>query len=87
MRLYVRHLAPEADPEGLRRLFDHYLYTGLAADAAAEPGSQPATGVHSQCIGLQAGGEANLTVATWSVADSGPAVPDTAVLRLRRGAP
>ncbi|MER5962882.1 BTAD domain-containing putative transcriptional regulator [Streptomyces sp. NPDC002057] len=41
VRLYARHLAPQADPEGLHRLFDHYLYTGLAADAAAEPGSQP----------------------------------------------
>ncbi|MFB7588164.1 BTAD domain-containing putative transcriptional regulator [Streptomyces sp. NPDC056169] len=41
VRLYARHLAPEADPEGLPRLLDHYLYTGLAADAAAEPGSQP----------------------------------------------
>ncbi|MCX5228417.1 BTAD domain-containing putative transcriptional regulator [Streptomyces sp. NPDC006553] len=41
VRLYARHLAEGADPEGLRRLFDHYLYTGLAADAAAEPGSQP----------------------------------------------
>ncbi|MFG2835326.1 BTAD domain-containing putative transcriptional regulator [Streptomyces zaomyceticus] len=41
VRLYARHLAPGADPEGLPRLFDHYLYTGLAADAAAEPGSQP----------------------------------------------
>ncbi|MEU8973240.1 BTAD domain-containing putative transcriptional regulator [Streptomyces monashensis] len=41
VRLYARRLAPQADPEGLRRLIDHYLYTGLAADAAAEPGSQP----------------------------------------------
>ncbi|EYT84206.1 AfsR family transcriptional regulator, partial [Streptomyces sp. Tu 6176] len=41
VRLYARHLAPQADPEGLRRLLDHYLFTGLAADAAAEPGSQP----------------------------------------------
>ncbi|MEW1694546.1 BTAD domain-containing putative transcriptional regulator [Streptomyces sp. NPDC093249] len=41
VRLYARHLAEDADPEGLPRLFDHYLYTGLAADAAAEPGSQP----------------------------------------------
>ncbi|MBP2584474.1 DNA-binding SARP family transcriptional activator/tetratricopeptide (TPR) repeat protein [Streptomyces sp. PvR006] len=41
VRLYARHLAEDADPEGLRRLIDHYLYTGLAADAAAEPGSQP----------------------------------------------
>ncbi|MFH8577678.1 winged helix-turn-helix domain-containing protein [Streptomyces zaomyceticus] len=41
VRLYARHLAPGADQEGLPRLFDHYLYTGLAADAAAEPGSQP----------------------------------------------
>ncbi|MFJ5705984.1 BTAD domain-containing putative transcriptional regulator [Streptomyces sp. NPDC093105] len=41
VRLYARGLAPQADPEGLRRLLDHYLYTGLAADAAAEPGSQP----------------------------------------------
>ncbi|WP_189851530.1 AfsR/SARP family transcriptional regulator [Streptomyces omiyaensis] len=41
VRLYARGLAPRADPEGLRRLLDHYLYTGLAADAAAEPGSQP----------------------------------------------
>ncbi|MEV8590030.1 BTAD domain-containing putative transcriptional regulator [Streptomyces sp. NPDC051180] len=41
VRLYARHLAPQADPEGLTRLLDHYLYTGLAADAAAEPGSQP----------------------------------------------
>ncbi|MER6475404.1 AfsR/SARP family transcriptional regulator [Streptomyces filamentosus] len=41
VRLYARGLARQADPEGLRRLLDHYLYTGLAADAAAEPGSQP----------------------------------------------
>ncbi|MFC9388137.1 AfsR/SARP family transcriptional regulator [Streptomyces venezuelae] len=41
VRLYARHLAEGADPEGLRRLVDHYLFTGLAADAAAEPGSQP----------------------------------------------
>ena len=41
VRLYARGLAAQADPEGLRRLLDHYLYTGLAADAAAEPGSQP----------------------------------------------
>ncbi|MFF0486275.1 BTAD domain-containing putative transcriptional regulator [Streptomyces sp. NPDC004435] len=41
VRLYARGLAPQADPEGLRRLVDHYLYAGLAADAAAEPGSQP----------------------------------------------
>lgn len=41
VRLYARHVAPEADPEGLPRLLDHYLFTGLAADAAAEPGSQP----------------------------------------------
>ncbi|MFD3661733.1 BTAD domain-containing putative transcriptional regulator [Streptomyces sp. NPDC058659] len=41
VRLYARSVAPEADPEGLPRLLDHYLYTGLAADAAAEPGSQP----------------------------------------------
>ncbi|MCM2421370.1 AfsR/SARP family transcriptional regulator [Streptomyces sp. RKAG293] len=41
VRLYARHLAPQADPQGLHRLLDHYLYTGLAADAAAEPGSQP----------------------------------------------
>lgn len=41
VRLYARSIAPEADPEGLPRLLDHYLYTGLAADAAAEPGSQP----------------------------------------------
>ncbi|MCX4983209.1 BTAD domain-containing putative transcriptional regulator [Streptomyces sp. NBC_00572] len=41
VRLYARHIAPGADPEGLPRLLDHYLYTGLAADAAAEPGSQP----------------------------------------------
>ncbi|MER7624933.1 transcriptional regulator [Streptomyces sp. NPDC126503] len=41
VRLYARRLAPQADQEGLRRLLDHYLYTGLAADAAAEPGSQP----------------------------------------------
>ncbi|MGX1372709.1 hypothetical protein RKD19_008068 [Streptomyces canus] len=45
-----------------------------------------ATGVHSQCIGLQAGGEANLLVATRRVADSGPAEPDGVVLCLRRGA-
>ncbi|MGW2299990.1 BTAD domain-containing putative transcriptional regulator [Streptomyces sp. NPDC001809] len=41
VRLYARHVSVDADPEGLRRLLDHYLYTGLAADAAAEPGSQP----------------------------------------------
>ncbi|MEV7564894.1 AfsR/SARP family transcriptional regulator [Streptomyces tanashiensis] len=41
VRLYARHVAAQADPEGLPRLLDHYLYTGLAADAAAEPGSQP----------------------------------------------
>lgn len=41
VRLYARGLAPQADQEGLRRLLDHYLYAGLAADAAAEPGSQP----------------------------------------------
>ncbi|MFC9792130.1 BTAD domain-containing putative transcriptional regulator [Streptomyces sp. NPDC127584] len=41
VRLYARHVSADADPEGLRRLLDHYLYTGLAADAAAEPGSQP----------------------------------------------
>ncbi|MFI2205415.1 BTAD domain-containing putative transcriptional regulator [Streptomyces sp. NPDC020192] len=41
VRLYARQLASQAEPEGLRRLIDHYLYTGLAADAAAEPGSQP----------------------------------------------
>ncbi|MGW0121389.1 AfsR/SARP family transcriptional regulator [Streptomyces sp. NPDC003327] len=49
VRLYARRLAAEGAgrddaggaPEGLRRLLDHYLYTGLAADAAAEPGSQP----------------------------------------------
>ncbi|MEU3687281.1 AfsR/SARP family transcriptional regulator [Streptomyces narbonensis] len=41
VRLYARGIAPDADPEGLPRLLDHYLYTGLAADAAAEPGSQP----------------------------------------------
>ncbi|WP_406114400.1 BTAD domain-containing putative transcriptional regulator [Streptomyces sp. NBC_01014] len=41
VRLYARALAPEADPEGLPRLLDHYLYTALAAGAAAEPGSQP----------------------------------------------
>ncbi|MEU9149849.1 catalase-related domain-containing protein [Streptomyces sp. NPDC048417] len=52
----------------------------------AVPWRQPATGIHSQCIGLQAGGDANLMVATRSVADSGPAEPDTAVPRLRRGA-
>ncbi|MFE7598151.1 BTAD domain-containing putative transcriptional regulator [Streptomyces sp. NPDC057494] len=45
VRLYARHLAPLADPEGLPRLLDHYLYTGLAADAAAEPGSQPCYGL------------------------------------------
>lgn len=48
VRLYARHLSPQADPEGLPRLLDHYLYTGLAADAAAEPGSQP-------CYSLPAG--------------------------------
>ncbi|MFE5192008.1 GNAT family N-acetyltransferase [Streptomyces sp. NPDC056628] len=37
-------------------------------------------------IGLQAGGEANLLVATRSVADSGPAEPDGVVLCLGRGA-
>ncbi|MET7391784.1 hypothetical protein AB0885_35240, partial [Streptomyces sp. NPDC005534] len=42
-------------------------FAALAARAAAA-----ATGIHSQCIGLQAGGEANLMVATRSVADSGP---------------
>lgn len=41
VRLYARQLAPQADLEGLRRLLDHYLYTGLAVNAAAEPGSQP----------------------------------------------
>ncbi|MET7391296.1 hypothetical protein ACFYPQ_42155, partial [Streptomyces sp. NPDC005522] len=46
----------------------------LAADAAGVAGALLAwaTGIHSQCIGLQAGGEANLMVATRSVADSGP---------------
>ncbi|MFI1095418.1 BTAD domain-containing putative transcriptional regulator [Streptomyces sp. NPDC020917] len=48
VRLYARHLAPQADPAGLPRLLDHYLYAGLAADAAAEPGSQP-------CYALPAG--------------------------------
>ncbi|MER5599581.1 helix-turn-helix domain-containing protein [Streptomyces sp. NPDC002265] len=32
-------------------------------------------------MGLQAGGEPNPMVVTWGVADSGPAEPDTAVLR------
>ncbi|MEV7725587.1 BTAD domain-containing putative transcriptional regulator [Streptomyces sp. NPDC087917] len=41
VRLYARQVAPQADPAGVRRLLDHYLATGLAADAAAEPGSQP----------------------------------------------
>ncbi|RCH66365.1 AfsR family transcriptional regulator [Streptomyces sp. SDr-06] len=41
VRLYARALAPEADPDGLARLLDHYLYTGLVATATAEPGSQP----------------------------------------------
>lgn len=41
VRLYARQLAPQADPKGLHRLLDHYLCTGLSADAAAEPGSQP----------------------------------------------
>ncbi|MFE6163033.1 hypothetical protein ACFQ7F_29425 [Streptomyces sp. NPDC056486] len=34
------------------------------------------TGIHSQCMGLQPGGEANLMLATRSVADSSPAEPD-----------
>ena len=34
--------------------------------------------IHSQCIGLQPGGEANLMVATRSVADSRPAEPGSA---------
>ncbi|MET8218350.1 crosslink repair DNA glycosylase YcaQ family protein [Streptomyces hirsutus] len=46
-----------------------------------------ATGIHSQCIGLQPGGEANLRVVTRSVAASGPAGPDTACAPPRRGAP
>ncbi|MGW8729366.1 BTAD domain-containing putative transcriptional regulator [Streptomyces sp. NPDC055808] len=41
VRLYARALAPEADPDGLARLLDHYLHTGLVATATAEPGSQP----------------------------------------------
>ncbi|MET9349633.1 AfsR/SARP family transcriptional regulator [Streptomyces termitum] len=41
VRLYARGLAEQADPEGLHRLLDYYLYAGLVADAAAEPGSQP----------------------------------------------
>lgn len=41
VRLYARQLAPDTDPEALPRLLDHYLYTALAATAAAEPGSQP----------------------------------------------
>ncbi|MEU9099122.1 BTAD domain-containing putative transcriptional regulator [Streptomyces sp. NPDC048361] len=41
VRLYARALAPEADPDGLTRLLDHYLHTGLVATATAEPGSQP----------------------------------------------
>ncbi|MFG3282874.1 BTAD domain-containing putative transcriptional regulator [Streptomyces sp. NPDC048111] len=41
VRLYARALAPEADPDGLARLLDHYLHTGLIATATAEPGSRP----------------------------------------------
>ncbi|MER0446837.1 BTAD domain-containing putative transcriptional regulator [Streptomyces sp. Edi4] len=41
VRLYARALAAEADPDGLTRLLDHYLHTGLVATATAEPGSQP----------------------------------------------
>ena len=39
---------------------------------------QAATGIHSQCPGAHAGGEANLMVATRSVAASAPAEPETA---------
>ena len=43
-------------------------------------GPTPATGIHSQCIGLQPGSEANLRVATRSVAGSCPAEPDGVLL-------
>ncbi|MFI5617162.1 BTAD domain-containing putative transcriptional regulator [Streptomyces sp. NPDC051567] len=41
VRLYARSLSPGHDPEGLLRLLDHWLHTLHAADAAAEPGSEP----------------------------------------------
>ena len=41
------------------------------------PGAGPgATGIHSQCIGFEPGGEVNLVVATQGVADSCSAEPD-----------
>ncbi|GGW59280.1 hypothetical protein GCM10010503_40580 [Streptomyces lucensis JCM 4490] len=38
VRLYSRSL--DAGPEGLKRVLDHYIATGLAAVAAAEPGNE-----------------------------------------------
>ncbi len=47
------------------------LHEDLAATTAA-------IGIHSQCPGVHAGGEANLMVATRSVAASAPAEPEMA---------
>ncbi|OIJ88465.1 hypothetical protein BIV24_21420 [Streptomyces colonosanans] len=45
---------------------------------AIEPAGNPRYRIHSQCIGLQVGGEVNLVVATRSVAESWPAEPGDA---------
>jgi hexosaminidase len=66
----------------------YHVEIGRSGDGRGEPDSaaggaragttMAATGIHSQCIGLQPGGEANLVVATRSVADSWSAEPDVA---------
>ncbi|MEU5719933.1 BTAD domain-containing putative transcriptional regulator [Streptomyces sp. NPDC020403] len=41
VRLYARGIEPEAGPEALVRVLDHYIATALAAADTAEPGGEP----------------------------------------------
>ncbi|WP_330239664.1 AfsR/SARP family transcriptional regulator [Streptomyces sp. NBC_00525] len=41
VRLYARGLDPEAGPDALRGVLDHYIATALAAADTAEPGGEP----------------------------------------------
>ncbi|MFH8349853.1 helix-turn-helix domain-containing protein [Streptomyces sp. NPDC018045] len=69
VRLYARSL--DAGPDALKRVLDHYIATGLAAVAAAEPGNEECFPLPTDCLppaAVRTFGDRSAAVA-WYVAE------------------